>query len=122
MDRYDGRLGMLTVLVDGVLHRVGQVITPNREELANSLCRQLGYKSGVVIGGPWLRLSDGMYSYLQSWCIADVKDTRMFQSGRDETMGDGCGICEKYAHLSFTMSQCISQVKYSWSNSGFTLQ
>ena len=70
LNLYDGRLGILTVLVDGVLHRVGKVTTPNREELAICVCRQLGYQSGVVVSGPWLRLADGIFSQMRSWCQA----------------------------------------------------
>ena len=74
LNLHGGRLGILTAIIEGVLHRVGKVIASNREAVAICLCRQLGYATGVVVSGPWMKLSDGMFSKLRSWCDADMKD------------------------------------------------
>ena len=108
-NQYGGRVGMLTALVDGVLHRIGKVIAANRKTLALCLCRQLGYKSGTVTDGPWLRLTDGMFSRLRSWCDADMKDvlecSAVVETKNISEMAVDIFICEHTEESMFTFSR-----------------
>ena len=65
---YGGRLGMLTLSVNGVLHRVGRVISTNKKVLATVVCRGFGFVGGDVLNGPWVKLHDGRYSTMESNC------------------------------------------------------
>ena len=65
---YNGELGMLTISFDGVLHRVGRVLTKFNQTFALVLCKELGYDFGIKIRGPWKEIDDGDYSIMESWC------------------------------------------------------
>ena len=67
-NHYDGRMGTLVIAVMGVVHKIGQVISRNRTAVAQVVCRQMGFESGNLIRGPWLRSNDDRFSRLTAWC------------------------------------------------------
>ena len=90
-NHYDGRMGTLVIAVMGVVHKIGQVISRNRTAVPHVVCRQIGYESGVLIRGPWLRSYDGRFSRLTAWC-----------NGTEETIL-GCSDIDAYIKKSEIM-------------------
>ena len=90
---YDGRLGMLTISMNGVLHRIGRVKSSSRKEAATVVCRYLGFAAGEVLNGPWVSLDDGNYSSIEINCRGDENSvqecsTRLMDSLHSAMMVD----------------------------------
>ena len=61
-------MGTLVIAVMGVVHKIGQVISRNRTAVAQVVCRQIGFESGVLILGPQFGPYGGGLSRLTAWC------------------------------------------------------
>ena len=108
---YNGRMGMLTLSVAGVLYRVGRVISTDSQVVASILCRKLGFVGGAAVTGPWMRLHDGNYSIMEIHCAGDETDvaecsTKLTNSSR-LAMAVDYFICWEQNHRS-EYSTCIS--------------
>ena len=68
---YNGRLGMLTISENGVLHRIGRVKSRSGKDVATVVCKDLGFAGGEVLTGPWVSLDDGNYSIIEINCRGD---------------------------------------------------
>ena len=92
-------MGTLVIAVMGVVHKIEQVISRNRTAVAQVVCRQIGFESGVLIRGPWLKSYNGRFSRLTAWC-----------NGTEETIL-GCSDIDAYVEKSKTMADyfiCIA--------------
>ena len=65
---YDSKLGMLTISVNGILHRIGRVKSSSKKEVATVVCKDLGFAGGEILTGPWVSLDDGNYSSIEIDC------------------------------------------------------
>ena len=68
MELHDGSYGLLTVNVGHELYRTGRIKAQDERATANAICREIGYGTGRLLRGPWLKISDDAFSTLTSWC------------------------------------------------------
>ena len=107
---YNGRMGMLTISENGILHRIGKVKSRSRKEAATVVCKDIGLARGEILNGPWVSLDDGNYSTIEINCRGNEHrmaecSTRLIDSLHSVMMVDYI-ICQERNYQSIYSDGC----------------
>ena len=101
---------MLTISMNGVLHRIGRVKTRSKKEVATVVCKDIGFAGGEVLNGPWVSLDDGKYSTIEINCrgtehsMAECS-TRLMESIQSVMMVDYF-VCQEQNYKGIYSNRC----------------